>query len=79
MAENNPLTLCSAKISPKRGRDPCRYCKGKNKALTAHERKFCSARHRLLFWAAGEIVKDFQGGRADGLRDIIERLRKARR
>jgi len=35
--------------------------------------RFCSARHRLLFWALDEIVKEWQAGKAEGLREKIKK------
>jgi hypothetical protein len=35
------------------------------------KQKFCSNRCRLLYWAACEIAKQFQAGRANGLLAIL--------
>lgn len=37
---------------------------------------FCSPRCRLLSWAAHELLKAYQAGRADGLQAIIRDLRE---
>lgn len=37
---------------------------------------FCGPRCRLLHWSVSEVVEELNAGRASGLRDIIERLRK---
>jgi hypothetical protein len=39
-------------------------------------RVFCSARCRLLFWTAGALLKAYRAGCADGLREVIEELKK---
>jgi hypothetical protein len=52
----------------------CLFCKVTLPASRQRVR-FCSPRHRLLFWAAGEIVRECSAGRARGLRDLIERLK----
>ena len=36
---------------------------------------FCGDRCRFLSWAAGELVREHLAGNADGLRDMIGRLR----
>jgi len=36
---------------------------------------FCSARCRRLAWAVKELVREYLAGKANGLRDAIERLR----
>jgi hypothetical protein len=37
--------------------------------------RFCGPHCRLLFWAAGELVREREAGNAEGVRDIIERLK----
>ena len=56
----------------------CRYCGSKLKADgPRRDRGFCGARHRLLFWALGEIVKDFKAGQAEGIREAIQNLSRS--
>jgi hypothetical protein len=71
-AVNAPLTAAGAAI------DTCKFCRLRLKPK-AQPRRFCSSRHRLLFWAAGEILVEWKKGRADGLRDIIQELVKVKR
>lgn len=51
----------------------CPYCLAEIKP-GKRGRRFCTPRHRLLYWAAGEIVKEYQAGRAEGLKVLIKRL-----
>jgi endogenous inhibitor of DNA gyrase (YacG/DUF329 family) len=53
---------------------PCLSC-GQNIRLIRPKQRFCSSRCRLLYWAAGEIVKEYVAGNASGLQDIIDRLK----
>jgi hypothetical protein len=39
-------------------------------------KKICSPRCRLVKWAAKALLEAWREGRADGLKDIIEDLRK---
>jgi hypothetical protein len=48
----------------------CSCCQRKYRAPRPKQ-KFCSNRCRLLYWAACEIARQFQAGKANGLRDII--------
>lgn len=52
----------------------CLCCEAEFKPKTS-KRAFCKDRCRLLYWAAGEIVKEYQAGRASGLEAFIEQLR----
>jgi hypothetical protein len=52
---------------------PCGFCLKRFRPKQASQR-FCGARCRLLFWAAGEIVKDLEAGKADGIREAIRDL-----
>ena len=52
----------------------CRLCLKTFKPKSRLNR-FCSTRCRLLFWAAGEIVREYLAGEAPGIRDVIERLK----
>ena len=36
--------------------------------------RFCSSKCRMLFWAAGEIVKMICTGRGEGLKRILDRI-----
>lgn len=40
-------------------------------------RRFCCDRCRLLYWAVGALIKAMEEGKADGLRPIIEELKKS--
>jgi hypothetical protein len=51
---------------------PCRFCLKRFKPKSRLNR-FCESRHRLLFWAAGELVKEIAAGKAAGIRDVLER------
>ena len=53
----------------------CAFCK-KPFAVAGIKQKFCSNRCRLLFWAAGEIVREFQAGNADGLKETVKKIAK---
>ena len=52
----------------------CRLCLKTFKPKSRLNR-FCSTRYRLLFWAAGEIVREYLAGEAPGIRVFIERLK----
>lgn len=52
----------------------CACCKGELGPGKAG-RKFCKPRCRLLYWAMGQIVKEYEVGNADGLKEFIERIR----
>jgi len=53
----------------------CRCCR---RPLARAAQKFCSPRHRLLFWAAKEILKAYCAGQADGLQEIVAELAEVR-
>jgi hypothetical protein len=40
------------------------------------KQKFCSSRCRLLYWAAGEIIKEWRAGSASGLTDLMQEMDK---
>jgi hypothetical protein len=71
-AVNAPLTPAGGAI------DTCKLC-GLRLKPKEQPRRFCSSRHRLLFWAAGEILVEWKKGRAPGLTDIIRKLAKEKR
>jgi hypothetical protein len=52
----------------------CEFCL---KSFQPYRRsqRFCGARCRLLFWAAGELIREREAGNAEGIRDIIEKLK----
>jgi hypothetical protein len=50
-------------------------CCTKGFRLIRPKQRFCSSRCRLLYWAAGQIVREYSAGKASGLRDILERLK----
>lgn len=52
----------------------CGFCLKRFRPYRRSQR-FCGARCRLLFWAAGELVRERAAGNAEGVRDIIERLK----
>jgi len=52
----------------------CGFCLKRFKPKSRLNR-FCGARCRLLFWAAGELVREWAAGNAEGIRGIIERLK----
>jgi len=54
-------------------KETCLFCE-KRLPPGNHRRKFCSEKCRLLYWAAGEILKAYRAGKADGLRGIIKEL-----
>jgi len=39
-------------------------------------KKVCSPRCRLVKWGANALLKAIQEGRADGLRDVIEEIKR---
>lgn len=57
----------------KRAKPACAFCKSKF-PITRIKQKFCSNRCRLLFWAAGEIIKEFQVGKAEGMREAVKKF-----
>jgi endogenous inhibitor of DNA gyrase (YacG/DUF329 family) len=61
------------KRSMDRIRRACSCC-GKEFCVIRPKQRFCSSRCRLLYWAAGEIVKEYRAGNAQGLRKIIGNL-----
>lgn len=80
----NPLVNASrAKISGKSERMdgqkkiPCLCCQ-REVRLSRPKQRFCSSRCRLLFWAAGEIARQFRAGKADGLLMVLPGLRDGR-
>lgn len=56
----------------------CETCKAEFKPLNGpgskRRKRFCSDRCRLLHWAARELTKAYQEGRADGLCDVVSEL-----
>jgi hypothetical protein len=52
----------------------CPCCKAEFRPKNSTQR-FCLPRCRLLYWAAGEIVRAYRAGKAAGLKNIIEGLR----
>ena len=50
-------------------------CCAKDFRVIRTKQKFCSSRCRLLYWAAGQILREYSAGKASGLRVILERLR----
>jgi len=78
LPQNPSLTMYRETISGKTSwttcKCCCKFCEREFRALT-QKREFCSSRCRLLFWAAGEIVKEFRAGRANGLKNLIQELK----
>ncbi len=52
----------------------CGFCLKRFKPKSRLNR-FCGPRCRLLFWAARELAREREAGNAEGVRDIIERLK----
>ena len=50
-------------------------CCAKGFRVIRPKQRFCSSRCRLLYWAAGQILREYSAGKASGLRVILERLR----
>lgn len=71
--QGSSLTATTATISGKEGLRTCWTCerpfRSKNK-----RREFCSDHCRLLFWAVKVLVKEWKAGRANGLKDKIQKL-----
>lgn len=55
----------------------CSTCglKFRSKRRRITDKAFCSDRCRLLYWAAGEIIREWKAGHAEGLRAVIEELK----
>lgn len=73
----NPLVNASRGTNgapPKDNLMPCGFCLKKFRSYRPSQR-FCRARCRLLFWAAGELLRERSEGNAEGIRSIIERLK----
>src|SRR4030042_573433 len=49
-------------------------CCQKGFSLMRIKQKFCSSRCRLLYWAAGEIIKEWRAGSASGLVKLLREL-----
>lgn len=75
---NAPRAKISGKSEAKDGHstNPCLCCQRKYRTSRLKQ-KFCSNRCRLLYWAAGEIAKQFQAGKANGLLAILSSLRNS--
>jgi len=75
MASRKSLTII---FGPGGYHPTCETCetefKPLNKPKLRRRKRFCSDRCRLLSWAARELLKAYQEGRADGLNDIIGEL-----
>ena len=50
-------------------------CCAKGYRVIRPKQRFCSSRCRLLFWAAREIVREYEAGNVAGLREMLERLK----
>jgi len=50
-------------------------CCAKGYRVIRPKQRFCSSRCRLLYWAAGQVVREYSAGKASGLRDMLERLK----
>jgi len=73
MAKKNPLTARSGAIFKNTTNDKrCLVCL----EPLSGRRLICSPRCRLLKWAANALVEAWRTGRAKGLADLIEDLRK---
>ena len=73
-----PLTRASATIAGDSGRKSllkhCLCCLAEFRPKNKRQ-GFCQDRCRLLYWAMGEIVKEYLAGRAAGLEPFIRRLK----
>jgi Zn finger protein HypA/HybF involved in hydrogenase expression len=76
MAFNKASTAARATIEDQKGQILCLCCKDQVKA-GKQKKLYCSDHCRRLFNAALEILSEWKAGRADGLKPIIEELRKA--
>lgn len=78
----NPIVNASRATNSGRSEDKaaqiskklCLCCDKGFRVLRSNQR-FCSSRCGLLYWAAGQIVREYSEGKASGLRDMLERLR----
>ena len=50
-------------------------CCSKLFCIRRSKQRFCSSRCRLLYWAAGEIAREYSAGNACGLREFFEKLK----
>jgi len=59
----------------------CSTCEGqfRSRRRVRTEKGFCSARCRLLHWAALALVEAHREGKAEGLRDILKELEEVNR
>jgi len=55
-------------------RKPCQCC-GKSYTAIRPKQRFCSNRCRLLYWAANEVVQEYLAGNADGLGELLRKLK----
>jgi len=73
----NPLVNASSEANGASRKDifvSCGFCLKRFRPYRRSQR-FCGARCRLLFWAAGQLVRERAAGKAEGIRGLIERLK----
>jgi len=80
IAQNPSVNACRGKNSSrsesKAGlmRDKVCLCCWRTMSKIRPKQKFCSSRCRLLYWATGEILREYRAGNADGLRKMLKRI-----
>src|SRR4030042_301948 len=50
------------------------WCCRRGLRLMRKKKKFCWSRCRLLYWAAGEIIKEWRAGSASGLVKLMREI-----
>lgn len=82
MAKINRRRLSDRRSAPKTasrsfgGLRTCLTCQGDFRPYRSKpDQKFCKPRCRRLYWAADELAKEYRAGHADGLKEIIGKLR----
>ena len=74
----NPLVNASSGANGASSKDilvSCEFCLKSFQPYRSSQR-FCGARCRLLFWAAGELVSEREAGNAAGIQHFIEKLKR---
>jgi hypothetical protein len=57
----------------------CLYCRAVLNGFErkrGYEKEFCSTSHRVKFWTFRRVLEDYREGEADGLKEMIEELRR---
>ena len=82
VAKNMPKTIvndCPSHDLTAEYHYSCLCCKTKfkpKKTKAGKDKKFCSSKCRLLYWALNEILKAFRVGKANGLRGLIDKIKE---